>query len=325
MDKAISSEPSVAVLLPVYNGDRFIGQAIQTVMDQSYTKIRLIVIDDASTDNTCKLLEYYKSIYKSRILIVHSAAKNQARALNTGLAYVNEDFVSILDVDDLWSPVKISLQLAAWARNPTGLVVTDFAVGQEPGEVWTSAWETCGYQQVSEGWVFHKLLLENFVLRSSALMPTTVIREFNGFDETISGTDDMDLWLRIAERYPISCVWQVCCFKRVHEQRMSLSDRSNMSRIKMWEKWLRSFRRRRSRFVSVARRQLALYTFDYAYLQYKNNANYTKAALYFVLSSMRGYLRFRSLFLAVHSMLLWARKAATHHVTILKKPTLMNK
>jgi len=275
-------------------------------MNQDYKNIHLIAIDDASTDETPVLLKQLESTQTKQMTILQCSAHNQARALNIGLAKVVEDFVALLDVDDLWAPDKISRQIeASLQKVHSGLIVTDFAVGDDPAKPWVSAWNSMGYEYVSDGMVFENLLMENFVLRSSALIPTRIIRGLQGFDEEISGTDDRDLWLRIAEKYPIFCVRKVCCFKRAHKGAMSLSERSRFSRIKMWNKWIRDLKKQKSKYIPIAKNNLNIFVFSYAYALYLNRKSFLKASYYFFLCLRRGYRPLRASALAVISFLKW--------------------
>ena len=302
----IDREPSVAVLLPIHNGQKFVNQAVQTVVNQDYKNIHLIAIDDSSTDNTPNILKQLASTQTKQMTILQCSARNQAKALNIGLSKVAEDFVALLDVDDLWAPDKISRQIeASLEKAHSGLIVTDFAVGEDPLKPWVSAWDSMGYEHVSEGMVFENLLMENFVLRSSALIPTRIIRELRGFDEEISGTDDRDLWLRIAEKHPIYCVRKVCCFKRAHMGAMSLSEKSRFSRIKMWTKWIRKLEKQKSKYIPIAQNNLSIFAYSYAYSLYINRKSFLKASYYFFLCLRRGHRPLRTSALAAVSFLKW--------------------
>ncbi len=300
-DERPLSEYSVAVLIPVHNGERFIRQALETAHNQTHKKLRVIAIDDASTDATPRILEEYKD----RITILRSSAKNQAAALNIGLRCVNEDFVALLDVDDLWTQDKISNQIEAWSKYPCNLIVTDFAIGDSPLGDWKSAWVAGGYQQVTTGWAFVGLLKENFVLRSSVLAPTKVLRDLNGFDESISGTDDIDMWLRIAETSQVLAIKKVCCFKRAHKDAMSQSFKSNLSRVNMWKKWVKYLGHSDPQHISIAKKQLCEFMFNYAYINYTaKEGNRVVAAKYFLKSFLGGRNKSEALLLATFCILL---------------------
>ena len=301
-DERPLSQYSVAVLIPIHNGESFIRRALEAVHNQTHKKVRVIAIDDASTDATPRLLEEYKDC----ITVLKSSAKNQAAALNVGLRYVTEDFVALLDVDDLWTPDKISVQLEAWSKNPCSLIVTDFARGDPLLHDWKSAWDTEGYQHVTTGCAFEALLQENFILRSSVLVPTNVLKDLNGFDESISGTDDLDMWLRIAEKSQILAIRKVCCFKSVHKDAMSLSLKSNLSRVNMWRKWFKYLRHRDPKHYAIAKEQLCGFMFNYAYLNYRNKGgNRGVAAQYFVKCFLSGRREIKALLLAIYCVILF--------------------
>jgi len=128
-------------------------------------------------------LGYWRNI-RTAFTVLKSQRQESSCGSECRLRYVTEDFVALLDVDDLWTPDKISVQLEAWSKNPCSLIVTDFARGDPLLHDWKSAWDTEGYQHVTTGCAFEALLQENFILRSSVLVPTNVLKDLNGFDES---------------------------------------------------------------------------------------------------------------------------------------------
>jgi len=303
----VSKELSVTVLLPVHNGELYLEQAVEAVMGQSHALVKLIIIEDSSTDATFEVACRLQKIHGNRISVLCSKVRNQAAALNMGLKHVDEDFVALLDVDDVWTSDKISQQLYSWCSNPVGLHVTDFAVGRDHTvDSWVSSWETQGYQRVTEGYAFPSLIDENFILRSSALIPTIILCDMHGFDSNISGSDDRDLWLRIAEKYPIGILRKVLCFKTVHEQAMSRSFSSNLARINLWLKWCKRLEQNSEKeLLKTARHNLALFTFNYGYMHHQKKDGDKWTAVLFFLKSVRQWFRpAKSLLLACYNLMI---------------------
>lgn len=108
--------PAVSVLVNTYNHERFIAQAIQSVLDQDFPadQIELIVVDDGSTDSTAQILQRFLP----RIHYIHKQNGGQVSAFNAGVAEAHGEIIAFLDGDDLWARNKLSSVLAAFQKNP---------------------------------------------------------------------------------------------------------------------------------------------------------------------------------------------------------------
>jgi glycosyltransferase involved in cell wall biosynthesis len=104
----------VSVIIPVYNGDRYLAEAIQSVLAQTYQPIEIIVIDDGSTDDTAEVAQSFGSLirYDYQLNSGSSAARNRGIELASG------EFIAFLDADDLWLEDKLALQIEAFNINP---------------------------------------------------------------------------------------------------------------------------------------------------------------------------------------------------------------
>src|SRR5579864_8774897 len=131
---------AVTVIIPAYNGERFIRRAIDSVLQQTYPVTQIIVIDDGSTDATRAIV----SEYTDRVTLIEQRNGGPAKARNAGLSAATGEFIAFLDADDWWEPVKIETQLSVLKVHPeaignyTGLrVVSDageFLVDLKPVE-----------------------------------------------------------------------------------------------------------------------------------------------------------------------------------------------
>lgn len=107
--------PLVSVLIPVYNGEKYLREALENVLNQTYKNIEVICVDDGSQDGSRAILESFGT----RItLIVHDANRGIAQARNTALARARGEFVAFMDADDLWDSKKLELQVQAFADTP---------------------------------------------------------------------------------------------------------------------------------------------------------------------------------------------------------------
>jgi glycosyltransferase involved in cell wall biosynthesis len=106
-------ESLASVVIPVYNGERFLGEAIGSVWAQSYRPLEIIVVDDGSTDGSARVAKSF-----SPVVYVHQANSGQAAARNHGVELARGELLAFLDADDVWLPDKLSWQMAALAADP---------------------------------------------------------------------------------------------------------------------------------------------------------------------------------------------------------------
>lgn len=109
---AIHEWPLVSVVIPAFNAEAFIGEAIESVHAQDYRRVEVIVVDDGSTDHTAAVASRYA------VKALRQEHGGQAAARNAGLAAAGGTFVSFLDADDLWMPSKLSTELAHLLAHP---------------------------------------------------------------------------------------------------------------------------------------------------------------------------------------------------------------
>ncbi|HEX6644676.1 MAG TPA: glycosyltransferase family A protein [Gemmatimonadales bacterium] len=115
------SQPLVSVVIPVFNGERFIAAAVESVLAQPHRPLEVIVVDDGSTDGTPRVLESFGASVRR----IRQANAGPAAARNAGLALCEGDFIAFNDADDLWVGEKLDVQLTFLAQRPD----LDFCVG----------------------------------------------------------------------------------------------------------------------------------------------------------------------------------------------------
>jgi len=185
-------QPLVSVVIPTYNRERYIAEAIDSVLAQTYTNVQIIVIDDGSTDNTRQVVEKYAA----DVQYVWQQNSERGASRNRGLALAKGDFISFLDSDDVWLPGKLESEVSYLIEHPkVGLVCSDVVVVDANGV------EIKGLRiKKYSGNVTKHLLDGNFVLMASHLARTELIRRAGGFREEreLSGSEDWELWVRLS-------------------------------------------------------------------------------------------------------------------------------
>jgi glycosyltransferase involved in cell wall biosynthesis len=127
----LKQAPTVSVIIPSHNYGRFVGEALGSVLAQSFTDFEVTVVDDGSTDDTQAVLDGFSDPRLRRIRIENSG---NSVAINTGLDAARGEFIAILDADDRWRPAKLERQVAMLRSEPElGAVFTDFARFDEGG------------------------------------------------------------------------------------------------------------------------------------------------------------------------------------------------
>jgi glycosyltransferase involved in cell wall biosynthesis len=202
---------TISVIIPTYNYARFVREAIDSALGQTLAPLEVIVVDDGSTDETPRIL----AEYGDRIRVIRQENQGVAAARNTALAAVRGEYIALLDSDDIWEPHKLERQLARFEADPAlGLVhcgaETIDTDGRPIGVLLNG----------SEGWVAEDLLrLDRDVFEgpgSIIVVPKRIIEEVGGFDESLSQSDDWELFYRIALRYRIGYVAEVLASYRLH-------------------------------------------------------------------------------------------------------------
>jgi glycosyltransferase involved in cell wall biosynthesis/predicted SAM-dependent methyltransferase len=192
----IGTRPRVSVILPTYNRASLLKYALDSVMSQTYRDLEVIVVDDGSTDKTAEIAESYSRGVRY-FYIEHSGLPSVPR--NAGLRLAQGDYVAFLDSDDEWLPVKLERQVEVLETHPAVGLVCSNALALEhgqsaPGRVYLRD------DQGASGWVLAKLLADNFVITSTAVMRRSLLSRTGLFsqDPLLRALEDYDLWLRIA-------------------------------------------------------------------------------------------------------------------------------
>lgn len=107
--------PLISVIIPVYNGDRYLSETIDSVLNQSYRPVDVVVLDDGSTDNSADIAQGYLPSIK----YYYQPHSGLASALNHGISKAEGEYFAFLDADDLWMPDKLELQMKAFEADPT--------------------------------------------------------------------------------------------------------------------------------------------------------------------------------------------------------------
>jgi glycosyltransferase involved in cell wall biosynthesis len=190
-------EGKYSVVIPVYNCEHYIGEAVESALAQTRPPHEIVVIDDGSTDGTRDVLQRYINSIK----YVYQKNAGEPTARNNGIEVAEGEFIAFLDADDLWLPEKMQLQMECFAKDPEcGLVYTDMKTFDETGILEESV-RICRNLYFPSGWVFAALFNETLLQTSAAVFRKECVRRVGGFDSRMLVGSDYDFWLRIARNY----------------------------------------------------------------------------------------------------------------------------
>ena len=113
-NKAFMKLPLISCIVPVFNGERYLGEALESILKQSYQSLQIIVVDDGSTDGTAAVIDHYEE----QVRFLRQPNAGTAVARNSGLNAAEGEFVAFLDADDLWHPEKLERQMARFQARP---------------------------------------------------------------------------------------------------------------------------------------------------------------------------------------------------------------
>jgi glycosyltransferase involved in cell wall biosynthesis len=210
---------SVSVIIPTFNYGRFIGEAIESVLVQSYPIAEIIVVDDGSTDETSAVLE----AFGERVRVISGPNSGVGAARNKGFAVSNGDFIAFLDADDIWASDKIEKQMAAFDAD-TDLGLVHCGIREFDSTTGETLSERC---QGRHGWVADELLLFEspviYVSGSVWVVRREIFTELGGFDTRLKVGEDWEFCYRVARRAKIGFVPEALVNYRKHGKNAHLN------------------------------------------------------------------------------------------------------
>ncbi|MTJ11802.1 glycosyltransferase [Anabaena sp. UHCC 0187] len=198
----------ISVIIPVYNGEKYLAEAIENVKNQDYQPLEIIVIDDGSTDKTGEVA----AEFKDNIRYIYQENSGPSAARNRGIKMAKGDVIAFLDVDDLWSDDKLQLQTNYLVENPLIDIVQGLIQQMNLSQL-TSA-EKPTFEPVYKPY--------NYINLGSAIYRKSVFEKIGYFDETLNYAEDVDWFVRAWENgIPKLLIDQVMLFYRKHQKNMT--------------------------------------------------------------------------------------------------------
>lgn len=211
----------VSVVVPTYNQSKLLQVTIESVLDQTYPNLEIIVVDDGSTDDTATVLAQYSA----RVTCMRQANRGVAAARNAGIRVATGEYLTFMDHDDLMLPTKLERQVQVLDSRPeVGLVHCSYYHIDENGDHLDIVWG------LPEGDTLRDLVCGDFVWVGGPLVRRQCLDHVGLFDEEHPWTADWDMWLRIAQAgYEFACVQEPLGAYRILKGSM-MSDPAKLER-----------------------------------------------------------------------------------------------
>jgi len=196
------STPKISVMMTVYNGERFLHEAIESVLSQTFSDFQLLIVDDGSTDGTQDIIRKYDD---SRIrFITNTTNRGVSFAREQALQSAHGDYIAVLDADDIAYPERLALQIDYLEEHPdVGLVGSAYEIIDEEGKNLGVAYPPA--DPVTVRW---NLLFHNCICNSTAVYRRNLAIDvggyFGGYIPNAKISEDYDLWTRLAAVVPIA-------------------------------------------------------------------------------------------------------------------------
>lgn len=201
----------VSILMSVYNGERFVRQAVESLLAQTYRDFELLIVDDASTDGTHEILEELTEHDRRIRILTNSNNLGLTKSLNVALRQAQGDLIARMDADDIALPTRLEKQIAFLEGHPDiDVVGTAYEWIDEDGHA-------IGRPNVitDPNDIHRTLPRTNPLLHSSVVMRRPALDRASGYDESYRRAQDYDLWLRLSRTSRMANLPEILMQKRL--------------------------------------------------------------------------------------------------------------
>jgi len=207
----MSDEIVFSIIMPAYNAEKYIKESIQSVVNQDFISWELLVIDDGSFDKTKDVVTSFD--FDNRIKYFYQENGGVARARNLGIEKSRGEYVAFLDSDDLWVSTKLSRVYLELVDKPTiGLLYSNYYCFTDDRN---EKVEAVHYPYFNDS-MYESLIVLDYIATLTVVVRRTILVELKGFDESFFGTEDWDLWIRVAEMSEVFFLDERLGLYRIH-------------------------------------------------------------------------------------------------------------
>ena len=207
---------AVSVLMSVFNGERWLAESIDSVLNQTFRDFEFIIVNDGSTDRSLEIINKFSQL-DSRIKVFDKINTGLSDSLNYGIARSSSEWIARIDADDIWIPHKLERQINLIRTDQDiVLIASSFLLIDENGARGKEY-----HYPVKHAELVQRLIRRTHFPHSSALYRTKIVRELGGYRNKLKRSEDLDLWLKLSERGKIGCIDQPLVLIRKHIDQIS--------------------------------------------------------------------------------------------------------
>lgn len=187
--------PAISVVMPVYNAERYIAEAVESILNQTFTDFEFIIINDGSTDRSLEILQCYAR-QDSRIRLISRENRGLVKTLNEGLALAKAPLIARMDADDVAFLDRFHLQVQFMDQHPEVVCIGGYwEIIDDAGRVLTLLKVPEDNEQIQD------LILKGHasITHPSAMFRKAQVQELGGYRGEFEAAEDLDLWLRLGE------------------------------------------------------------------------------------------------------------------------------
>lgn len=188
--------PLISVLMPVHNTEPFIAQAIESILNQSFSNFELIIVDDGSSDNSLAIANTYKDSDR-RVKVYSQDNQGISKTRNYLLSLAKSEYLAWMDSDDVSRSLRLEKQYDCFQKDTNLVAIGSRALMIDEQNLPICVWETPLQHKEIDRW--HIEGKGGAVIFGSAMMRTNVVKDLGGFDVDLIGAEDLSLFLQLAE------------------------------------------------------------------------------------------------------------------------------
>jgi glycosyltransferase involved in cell wall biosynthesis len=204
--------PQITVLMSVYNGEKFLRKAVDSILDQTYKNFEFLIINDFSTDSSRDIILSYND---PRIKLIDNEKNiGLTRSLNKGIGLAQGEYIARMDCDDISLPERLAKQITFMDSNPeVGVCGTWAKIIGESEDIWR--------YPTDADTIRCSLLFGSVLVHSSVIIRRKFFKLHNlSYNEQLQQSQDYDLWVRCAQLFPLRNIAEILLLYRLHDQQV---------------------------------------------------------------------------------------------------------
>lgn len=220
------NQPLVSIICLCYNHARFLREALDSVLAQTYPRLEVIVVDDASTDHSVAIIQEYCARYAGITFVANAQNQGNCRAFNQGWRLAQGEYIIDFATDDVLLPHRVAEQVHQFQQldGSYGVVYSDAELIDENSTKIGRFYRRLPHGELRpapvSGYIYEQILRRYFISAPTMMIKRTVLEALQGYDETLA-YEDFDFWVRSAKEYQYFFQNKVLTQRRLHARQLS--------------------------------------------------------------------------------------------------------